>query len=525
MAAGPGTDASHVVADQSEAFRFLADPAAHPGRPDVRRIDTHAAAIFLAGGDAYKVKRAVFFPFMDYSTLEKRQAACRNEVAINGPHAPGIYLGAVPITRTPAGLSIGGPGEVVEWAVHMRRFDEAATLDQVADRGELTDPMLLGLVDAIVAFQAAAPVRPAEPAVEGLAGYLRQNRDAFAESPDLFPPDRAAALAARMEDALRAVTPLLLERGRKGFVRRCHGDLHLRNVVLLDGRPTLFDAIEFDEAIATCDVLYDVAFLLMDLWDRGLHGMANAVMNRFLSRTSPDNLDGLAALPFFLALRAVIRAKVTAAGLGNLSPDRRPAASAEAGRYFAAAEAFLAPADLRLVAVGGLSGSGKSTLSGRIAPAIGRPPGAVHLRSDVIRKQLAGVAETTHLPPESYTRAASATVYAALRDLSARTLAAGQSVVADAVHARPEERAAIAAVADRAGAAFSGLWLHAPVDVLAARVDGRTGDASDATASVVRQQAAYAIGDIAWIPVDTGGTAEASMRATLEALGLSVTGG
>ena len=186
--------------------------------------------------------------------------------------------------------------------------------------------------------------------------------------------------------------PVLLKRGEAGFVRRCHGDLHLRNIVLIDGEPTLFDAVEFSDEIASGDVLYDLAFLLMDLEERGLRAAANRLFNRYLAPEPPDALTGLVALPLFLSLRAAIRAKVEAAGAERLEGEGRDAARSLARRYFDRAVQFLSYAPPRLVAIGGLSGVGKSALGGALAPEIGRAPGALWLRSDVERKAMFGVA-------------------------------------------------------------------------------------------------------------------------------------
>jgi hypothetical protein len=286
-------------------------------------------------------------------------------------------------------------------------------------------------------------------------------------------------------------------------VRLCHGDVHLRNIVLKDGAPLLFDAIEFDDALATIDILYDLAFVLMDLWQRNLHAHANLLFNRYLwqSIEIEQELEGLAALPLFLALRAAIRARVTAA-LGELEPQGREARSREAHGFFAATEDFLTPRATRLVAIGGFSGSGKSTLAQALAPSIGRPPGAVHLRSDIERKKLCGVGEHERLPGEAYRPETSDKVYERLRRLAEVALRAGQSVVMDAVHARAEERDALLDVAARAGAAFTGLWLDAPVEALVARVEARKNDASDATAAVVRQQASWDVGHLDWARLD-----------------------
>lgn len=497
--------ASHVVADQSEAIAFLADPASHGTAGPVTRIDTHGAVVFLAGGDAYKLKRAVLFPFMDYSTVEKRRAACRAEIAINRPNAPSIYLGAVPITRTEHGLRLGGEGEAVDWVVHMRRFDVALTLDHVAAQGGLTPEIAAKLASAVLASHERAPVREGATAVAGLARYVAQNEEALGEAPSLFPEAEVAELTSLSRAALAACRDLLLKRGEAGFVRRCHGDLHLRNLVLLDGAPVLFDAIEFDEAIATCDLLYDLAFLLMDLWERGLKREASIVFNRYLWGSDERHLSGLAALPLFLSIRAALRAKLVAAEAAVSEAGERANKEARAKGYFALALRFLAPAPPLLAAVGGLSGTGKSTLAGALAPDLGRAPGAVHLRSDIERKRMFGVGESERLPPDAYGAAAGARVYATLERKAGLALAAGQAVVVDAVHARPEERAAVAILAARRGVPFRGLWLEAPAGVLEQRVTERRADASDANAAVVRVQLGYELGPIDWVRIDASG--------------------
>jgi uncharacterized protein len=232
---------SHVIADQSRVFAFLARGENYGCAEPVRRVDTHGAAVFLAGEDVYKVKRAVRFPFMDFSTLEKRRAACEAEVAINTPNAPGLYLGTVPITRSANDFALGGDGEAVEWAVHMRRFDESRTLDRVVEMSGLSSTVLAQLARAILAAHARAPRRGGTAAVALLERTIAENRSAFLESPELFPAERVERLTAESVQALGAVRRLLLDRAEAGYVRRCHGDLHLRNIVLLEAGPTLFD--------------------------------------------------------------------------------------------------------------------------------------------------------------------------------------------------------------------------------------------------------------------------------------------
>jgi len=502
-----------ATADQSTVFSFLNDPKTFGLAGDVRRIDTHGAAVFLAGGDAYKVKRAVRFPFMDFSTLEKRRLACEAEISVNKPNAPETYIETVPIARAARGLSLGGEGEVIEWAVHMRRFDEEATLDRIAERNELSAELITRLAGAILRSHQSAPRRDGRIATESLERYLDQNEAAFAADPDLFDPGRARDLARDARAALAAAKDPLIARGTAGYVRRCHGDLHLRNIALIDGEPTLFDAVEFDDAIATGDVLYDLAFLLMDIEERRLRPAANLLLNRYLWASEEAHLAGLAALPILLSIRSAIRAKVVAAGLPHLSGDPRAGGAAEARRYFWFAEEFLKPQTVRLVAVAGLSGTGKSALAGEIAPLLGRAPGAVWLRSDIERKRLFDVGETDPLPLEAYNNAAGQEVYAHIRGKAALALKAGQSVVVDAVHSKPWERSAVERVAAELGVAFIGLWLDAPSETRLARVARRKHDASDADAAVVVRQTAQGPGNSAWRRIEATGDLPAVTRA------------
>jgi aminoglycoside phosphotransferase family enzyme/predicted kinase len=503
---------------QQAVFHYL---ASHAGA-SVTRIDTHAASVFLAGDRALKVKRAVRFPFLDYSTPEKRKAACEAEISVNRPYAPAIYRGVVPITREPDGrLAIGGAGTPVEWAVEMRRFDEQQTLDHVAGRGAIDDALADALGRAVARAHALAPVVRDGNFPDELAEVIAQNDAELAAGPALFAPDAVRALTAATRTAFARVKPLLAERERAGLVRRCHGDLHLGNIVLIDGEPTLFDAIEFDPKIATGDVFYDLAFLLMDLIERGLAPAATIVLNRYLTETRRvSDLDALAALPLFLSARAAIRAKVTAARAKNREPqsDARARAEQSARDYFGLAQTLLAPPPPRLVAAGGLSGTGKSVLARALAPALKPEPGAVVLRSDIERKALLGTAETEPLPAQAYAREVTTRVYATLCDKARRVVAAGHSAIADAVFAEPGERAAIAEVAGTA--AFRGLFLTTDLETRVARVCGRAHDASDADARIARAQEQYDLGAIDWETVDASGDPPATLSRARAVLGL-----
>jgi hypothetical protein len=503
---------------QDEVLAFLASPAAHGGRV-VKRIDTHAASVFLAGDRVLKIKRAVRFPFLDYSTLNKRKAACEAELSVNAPYAPEIYRRVVAITRqADRALAIGGDGPPVEWAVEMRRFDEERTLDHLA--GEIDEALADALGHVVAAEHARAKPVEAEPWIAALGSYIGEHATAFREHPQVFPPAEVDELARDSHVVYERIVPLLRERGRRGLIRRIHGDLHLGNIALIDGKPVLFDAIEFSDIIASGDVLYDLAFLLMDLLERGLAEAANVVFNRYLTEAHRiEDLDGLAALPFFLTIRASIRAMVTAARMDRAAAVDRPAIAKSARAYFDFARRAIAPPQPKLIAVGGLSGTGKTRLARMLAPRIGPMPGAVIVRSDVERKALFGIGETEKLPEQAYSAGVNARVYAMLADKACRVLAAGHAAIVDAVFARPDERKDLAAAAKAAGVPLLGLFLTADLQARLARVGARRGDASDATAHVARTQENYDLGSLDWQPIDASGTPEetaARARAALD---------
>jgi predicted kinase len=289
--------------------------------------------------------------------------------------------------------------------------------------------------------------------------------------------------------------------------------LHLVNIMLEHGVPILFDAIEFDEIIATIDILYDLAFLVMDLCERGLSVQACHLLNRYLwlSDDESGEIEGLALLPMFLALRAAIRAKILVAQ-ADLTKDTSVLFS-EARRYVDAAALFLAPATRCLIAVGGLSGTGKITLASGLAPKFGAPPGALHLRSDIERKKASGVSEFTRLKQDAYSPAASAEIYEKLGELAEAGIRAGRCVIVDATFQQEADRRGMSLSAAQMEVPCTGLWLEGPVEILKTRVCRRRIDASDATANVVTAQVAEATGTVAWQRIDASGTRDSVMKA------------
>ena len=475
------------IPDQAEIWAFL---EALVGRPPIL---TQISAVFVGQDVVYKLKRAVRLSFLDFTRLDDRRHFLERELAVNGPAAPGLYRDVVPVTSDAAGLALDGAGEPVEWVLRMARVPEADFLD--VDPARLQPPMLDALGDMVAASHAAAiPAILGDP-VAAMRGNITGNARA-----GLAAGLPAAAVEAWRSAALAALdhhAALIAARAASGRVRRVHGDLHLSNICLWRGVPVPFDAIEFDEAMATIDLGYDLAFLLMDLDHRAGRVAANRVLNRYVARTGDAALVRL--LPQFLSRRAMVRAHVNGGAAGR--------------GYLAAAGRYIAPPPGLVIAIGGLPGTGKSTLARALAPELGPAPGALILRSDEIRKRLHGVAPETRLGPEAYTPPATAQVHTALLDGVRQ--AAGHAVIADATFIDPAFRAAITAC----GTPFLGIWLEAPLNLLVQRVTARQGDASDAGPAVLARLAALDPGPIDWTILPAGDDALAGCRALLAQLG------
>lgn len=461
------------------------DPAA------VKRIDTHGATIYLIGDRAWKLKRAVRFPYFDFSTVELRQHTLESELRLNRRTAPNLYLNLHVITRDSDGhLALNGHGETVDWVLEMRRFPDDALFSQLADQDKLSLDFLKDLTDSIVEFHETADIFTDVDGYERFAAVTRGNIESLAAHRDLLGPEAIARVTLALQRATDDAKPLLHSRAQTGRVRHVHGDLHLANIALIDGKPTPFDCLEFNDEFAIIDTLYDLAFLIMDLWQRGMQHAANEVFNRYLDRSAIDE-TGVALMPLFLSTRAVIRAHVSAAQARGGSHEVNVLDRAKS--YLQLAEQLLQADPPRLIAIGGLSGSGKSTVARRIAADIGRAPGARLLRSDVLRKRAAGELPETRLPSTAYTPEQNLQTYRDLAAAAATTLANGQAVIADAVFHRPHEREQIMQIASDLALPFDGVWLQCDEATRVARVAARRDDASDADTTIARAQSAYSL--------------------------------
>ena len=484
-----------IPQSQAAVARFLAHLAGGPA------IETHISAVFRGPDTAWKLKKAVRLGFLDFSALADRKRFLDRELALNAPHTPGLYREVLAVTRNEQGLALGGAGVVLDWVLCMAAVAEDQFLDHQAAAGRVDAAMLTQMADAVAAMHAAQVPLPAPSLVADPVARLRAVADGNAAAA-LAAGIGAAAVArwrARLTGLLEAAAPLL--HARAGLVRRAHGDLHLGNLVLWQGRPAPFDALEFDEDLATIDPGYDLAFLLMDVEQRVSRAAANQLLNRYVARTGDAGLVG--PLPAFLSLRAMIRAHVEAAR------------GREHAGLVAAALDYPAPGRAMVVAVGGLMGTGKSTLARAVAPGLGAAPGALVLRSDEVRKRLSGVAPEQRLPAAAYTEAAHRRTEAALLEGVAAAITGGHAVVADATFLGAEARDRVAAAARAAGAAFAGFWLEAPLAELERRLLARRGDASDAGRAVLRAAAtaqAAAGAPAGWLRVDARDAAAAQQQ-------------
>lgn len=482
------------------------DPAilaalADDGAPQV--IETHGAWVVLARDRAFKLKKPVALGYLDFSTVERRAEALAAELRLNQPGAPMIYKRLGWLTRTESGgLALDGGGDCVEPVLVMSRFGQDQLLDRLAQAGPLEPGLARDLALAVRRSHETAQVRRVDDGAARLTAVLETLCTRIGDRA----PDRArlSAIHAALRARLAALALVLDARGRDGFVRRCHGDLHLGNLVLIDDQPVLFDALEFDEDMATIDLAYDLAFLVMDLAEHGQSVALATLLSTYFAAEDAAGAAGAGLLAPLAAIRALVRLLVTL--------DRGGAGDDAAARtHLQTADRFSHVDPPRLIAIGGLSGTGKSTLAMALAPRTAAPLGALVIRADLERKAMFGAAWDQPLPTDAYAAGVSERVYERMRAKAGAALAAGANVILDAVHARPDERDAAQALAARLQAPFTGLWLQADPALLKARVSARTGDASDADARVVALQTGYDLGEMRWRSVDASGGAAATL--------------
>ena len=462
-------------------------------------IQTHISSVLLAGEYAYKLKKPVAIGFVDFSTLEARRRCCEEEIRLNRRTAPQIYLDVVRITGNESAPRLEGRGAAIDYAVRMRRFATRNLADRRARAGTLGAVHIERLAAAVAAFHAGASPAPEASHYGAPDKVLRWARDNFAlcllRVDDERRRSRLQRLAQWTEEEFRRRAAWFVARRAGGFIRECHGDLHLANIVLLDGMPVPFDGIEFNPELRFIDVASDVAFAFMDLVEHGLPRLAWRFINLYLEATGDYGL--LAGLRFYAVYRALVRAKVSL--IRSHQPDALPAerrlSAAAFGRDLALSERLASDPTPMLVAVGGLSGSGKTTVAGLLLEHLG----AVRVRSDVERKRLAGLASRDRIGASFaeglYSAEMTRRTYRRLNEVAAEVLGAGHPIIVDAAMLRRDERDALRELAGRLGVRCRCIWCEAPVATLRSRLARRQvegTDASDATRAVLQRQLEFA---------------------------------
>lgn len=490
--------ADAAVRSHTALVAALRDPAVYPHRVDaVEVIETHISTVLLAGEYAYKLKKPVDLGFVDFSLLAQRRHFCEEEIRLNRRTAPTLYLDVVPIarSRTGASLRIGGDGTVIDYAVRMRRFACDARLDQMAQLGTMDAPLIDQLAKVIAAFHMRCDPAPSDRTFGAPNEIRRWTMDNLRELQRLTPSSserqRIEHVARWTEGEFARRAPVFAERRAAGFVRECHGDLHLGNLVLIEGQPALFDCIEFNPQLRFIDVMSDVGFTWMDLIDHGLPRLAWRLLNGYLEATG--DYAGLSTLRFYAVYRALVRAKVALirGGQPGTPSAEREIDEHACARYLSVAENLTQEPRRRMVLTSGVTGSGKTTVSQHLLELLG----AVRVRSDVERKRLAGVAATDHgligIDSGLYDAATKRHTHEQLTRAATLIIDAGFPAIVDATFLRRADRAMFRELAERLGARPTIVFCEAADETLRARVAARIArgtDASDATLEVLAHQ-------------------------------------
>jgi aminoglycoside phosphotransferase family enzyme/predicted kinase len=460
----------------------------HPVKEPMEVLQTHASYVVLTGDFAYKIKKSVNFVFFDYSTLEKRRHFCQEELRMNRPLAPEIYLEVLPVTRSQHQYRLDGEGEPVEYVLKMRQFPQEMLWSHLFERGELTLELMEALGQTVAKFHQQAQTNEyirsfGEPAKigEAFAENYRQSQPYIGRGQTQQQFDETQQFSDRF---LAQERDLLQQRQENHWIREVHGDLHLKNICLWDGKVRLFDRIEFNEEFRFVDVMYDIGFVVMDLEARGRIDLANAFLNTYIEQTG--DWEGLQVLPLYLSRQAYVRAKVTSFLLDDAAvpEEEKKKAKETAANYYRLAWDYTQTHNGQIILMSGLSGSGKTTVARRVA----RELGAIHIRSDAVRKHLAGMGLNERGGDELYSPQMSEKTYQRLFELGKKLVTRGWPVILDAKYDRAALRQPAIAWCEAQGMPLQILHCHAPIEVLRDRLTARVGDISDATPELLERQ-------------------------------------
>lgn len=469
-----------------------ADFYPHPVDQPIEVLQTHISYIFLTGEYAYKLKKPLDLGFLDFSTLEKRRYYCYQELELNQPIAPDIYLEVFPITQQNDTLEINGQGEPIDYILKMRQFPQSALFSEMEKAGQLTESLLAQLGKKVARFHQNAKTNDyisqfGEPETikEAINNNYQQTEKyiGIAQTQQQFTETKAFT-----DNFFQTYNSLLNQRKNNNFIRECHGDLHLKNICWWQDKIQLFDRIEFNEPFRFVDVMYDVAFTVMDLQFRGCSHLGNVFLNNYLEYTG--DWEGVPILPLYLTRQAYVRAKVNSLLLDdtNVAEEKKQEATQQASKYYHLAWQYTQPQQGRFWMMSGLSGSGKTTVAREIAKHFN----AIHLRSDAVRKHLAGIDIEEEGAQEIYRPEMSEKTYDKLLEIGTHLASQGWRVILDAKYDRQHYRKAVIAAANSHNLPLQIIHCDAPIEVLRDRVTGRQSDISDATASLLTQQQANA---------------------------------
>ncbi|MGA7934063.1 MAG: AAA family ATPase [Kovacikia sp.] len=460
----------------------------HPVAESIQLIQTHVSYVLLTGDYAYKVKKPVNFGFLDFSTLDKRHHFCHEELRLNQRGAAELYLEVLPITQMGEKFELNGAGEPVEYVVKMRQFPEGTLFSDLFDQGKLTAELLERLAQVLAQFHAKGEINDHIRSF-GKVSQIRLAIDENYEQTESYigGPQTQAQFdeTHQYTDRLFAEQEALFDsRIQHNWIRECHGDVHLRNIALWHDEILLFDCIEFNEPFRFVDVMFDIAYIVMDLDARDRRDLSNLFLNAYIEQTG--DWEGLQVLPLYLSRQSYVRAKVTSFLLNDPSiPAAVKQSSKEtAARYYRLAWQYTQPRQGSLTLMAGLSGSGKSTVARNLA----QQTGAIHIRSDAVRKHLAGIPLEARGGADLYTSEMSQKTYDRLLELGITLAKQGYSVILDAKYDRQPLRQAVIDQATSHQIPLKILYCTAPLEVLQERLHNRTGDVSDATADLLPQQ-------------------------------------
>lgn len=504
-----------LIDDQSAVIAALSKSDAYGFKPLHNKIiikDTNISKVFLTGEKAFKLKRGVKYPYVDYSTLEKRAEACRKELAICERFAPGLCFGVEEVVADKKGRIFlrsacsDKKAEVVDYVLVMRQFEENMLFENMVDRGDLDRFEMMDTAEKIYELHQNAEVITTRNPVDIIRGRIYENNAMIrCFVPDVFDEDDVDALEEAQLQSLENNRELLLKRQAENKIRWCHGDLTLRNLAMWKGQVMPFNPIEFYDDLTQIDTMYDFAFLLVEMESKGQRRLANILLNHYMALS--QDWDGIPVLPLFLSCRAAVNAYVFAQRASEITDKHESMLMANrAFEQLVISKHFLEREKPVLIACGGLSGSGKSRIARESAPFIGNPPGAVIVRDDVLRKNMMNLDLEVSLDTENYSPELEEQVFKEVCEKTRYLLSCGQSVVADALFHKPEQRKAIEALAEEMDVEFKGIWVDAPLDVRAERVAQRKRNPSDVrTAEELRKQLDVDVGTVTWDKIDTSG--------------------